>query len=154
MASHQLGVDGYLVEVEEEADSFNDIDPNRYSNKEYFLKISKLYNQYVFNTNPIARQTANAENEQSQSQRQRSRKQKNEDTLLSTRITQNFQTMDKRSSIGHVPTSSMQQPLLPSSPLQNMRASPRAYSKSPVSSKSGALLQKQAATFNSTAQAN
>lgn len=29
----------------------NDFDPNRYSNKEYFLKISKLYNQFVFNTN-------------------------------------------------------------------------------------------------------
>jgi len=28
----------------EEADVLNDYDPNRFSNKEYFLKMSKLYN--------------------------------------------------------------------------------------------------------------
>ncbi|CDW91734.1 cyclic nucleotide-binding domain containing protein [Stylonychia lemnae] len=39
------------TQVMEEEELLNDYDPNRYSNKEYFLKMSKLYNQFVFNTN-------------------------------------------------------------------------------------------------------
>ena len=54
-----MGVDGQITEVSEENDSMNDIDPNSYSNKDYFLKISKLYNQFVFNTNPLAKLIAN-----------------------------------------------------------------------------------------------